>query len=270
MDGHAGQFLIVRKNQSVVPQVHAVQWNGSALVSVTTVALPAGINTSEFHVAFLGDRYLVTWREGSAFDSEVRAITMKPDCTICSPITVVPTVARPNQRAPAIATHFAATTASPAAEALLLWQETDPLPPFVGSVVGQRFVAMQGTPPVVLSPSCGGGGTAGTNGPYALGNTNFRLTLSGGDPAAPLALLGLSVGGLPPISCGCTFVQALVTLVFPAVGGSSEYLFPQPCTPTLVGFELEYQWVLFGTTASPCPLLPNVSASDRRKIVLSE
>ncbi|MCU0863243.1 MAG: hypothetical protein MUC36_05605 [Planctomycetes bacterium] len=275
VDGNGNQFLIVQDGPGASPTSVALvpaQWNGTDLVLGTASTLPNTGNARDYAVGFLGDRYLVAFCGPTAnpFDSEVRAVAVKPDCTVCSQIVTVPTVVRANQQTPAIATHFAASTSGPSGEALLLWNETEALPPFAGSVVGQRFTAMQGAPPVVLSPSCPGGGTAGTNGPFALGNAGFRFTLSGGDPSAPLALLGLSAGGLAPIPCGCTFVQSLQTIVATAVAGTAESAFAVPCDPLLLGFVLEYQWLLFGTAASPCPLLANVSGSDRRQLVLSQ
>lgn len=150
-----------------------------------------------------------------------------------------------------------------------MWDETDYGPPFLSSVVGQRFRTMVGAAAVTLSASCSGGGTASTNGPFSPGNANFQFTLTGGDALAPFALLSLADGSTVPIPCGCTFTNPIAIYAMLNGAGSASYLFPVPCNPTLVGFTLEFQWLLWGAAASPCPLVPNLIASERKLLTLT-
>lgn len=233
----------------------------TALTSTGNLATPA--------IAWLGDRYLVAWHELlGGFDDQVRGLAMQADGTVSSTVFTAPTVTQPNQRSPSLGSQFHGAGAS--GEGLLLVDESNPAPPWSGDLAAHRFRAMVGLPPVVLSPSCVGGGTAGTNGPFSPGNAAFRFTLSGGDPVAPFAILLLSAGNLAPVTCGCTFTQSLASFAMPAVAGSAEHLFPLPPAPTLLGFELEYQWLLFGSAVSPCALLPNITVSDRVRLTMAE
>lgn len=268
MDGDGSQWLVVHGTGSEV-KARSITWNGNALVLGASTTLVGIAGTDGFEVAWLGDRYLAVWQQPTAvpFDYEVRGVAVKPDCTLCGLPFLVGSVARPGQRGPAVAPVF--TTSGPTGDALLAWNETEITPPFVGSVVGQRFRAMVGAPPVVLGPSCPGGGTASMSGPFVLGNQGFRFTVSGADPTAPFALLALADGNTTPVSCGCTFTQSLVLYAVAANLGTAEFPFPLQCNPLLLGFQLEYQWIMLGGTTSPCPVLP-LTGSERVLLTVAE
>lgn len=274
VDGDGGSYLFAYWTTITTPTTittlfcRRVDWDGTFL----TVSQPTTLATTALQwldVAWLGDRGLVAWTEPTAnpFDSDLRAITVQMNCQACSQPFTVATVARPNQRTPAIATHYAGSGASH--EALLVWNETDAAPPFTSSVVAQRFTAMTGAAPATLSSGCGGGGTAATSGPFAPGNTTFQFTLSGGDPTALFALLSIGDGSTTPLACGCMLTNPLVTHAFVSAAGSASHQLPLPCNAQLLGATLEFQWLLWGAAASPCPLLPNLVASDRKLVTLT-
>lgn len=267
VDGDGTNFLVTSATTSV-GKCTPVHWNGSALTigAATTFATTAPNSTG---VGWLGERFLVAWEAPTAnpFDSELKAITVKPDCTTCSVEFSVPVVTRPNQRSPAIGTCFAGGSASP--RALLVWNETNITPPFRSLVHAQRFEAMTGAPAMLMSAACPGGGTAGTQQPFALGSEDFTFELAGGDPTAPLAVLGLGDGTTSPIACGCTFVNPLVTYASLAQNGTARHVFPLPCNPLLLGVTLEFQWLTLGGSTSPCPLVPGLSGSARYLLTLS-
>jgi hypothetical protein len=246
----------------------ALTWNGSTLTIGPSFQFTAAVPNS-MAVSWLGERFLLAWEEPgpNPFDSELKAIAVKPDCTTCSVEFSVPVVTRPNQRAPAIGSCFAGGSALP--RALLVWSETNITAPFRSLVHAQRFEAMLGVSPALLSAPCAGGGFAGTAQPFALGSEDFTFELAGGDPTAPLAVLGLGDGTAAPIPCGCSLINPLVAYASLAINGTARHAFPLPCNPLLLGVTLEFQWLTLGGSASPCPLVPGLSGSDRYLLTLS-
>ena len=266
-DGDGANFVRIRPTSTGI-DLTPITWNGTALVFGATTNYP-GAAVNSVTVAWTGERFLVAWEASTSnpFDSELKALSVKPDCSVCSVEFVVPVVARPNQRAPAIGAGYAG--GSTAGAALLAWSETATAPPFTSSVVVQRFTAMTGGAPVVLSPSGPGGGDSDTEEPFALGSANFAFRLDNADPTAPIAVLGLSDGSTAPIPCGTTFINALATYAMLMTNGTARQPFPVPCNPLLLGFTLEYQWILVGSSFSPCPPVPGLTAGERRVVTLS-
>jgi hypothetical protein len=268
VDGAGGSFVIAWNLGGCACQ--SLVWSGGVLTQGPIVQVPGSTTCRRPDVAFVGDRFLVTWEEPTAtpFDNEIRGLAVLPDCSVCGQGFTVPTIARPNQRAPRLASRFSGGD-SQSTDGLLVWEETASTLPFQGSVVGQRFGAMLGTPPVTLSAGCGNGGTAGTNGPFSPGNTGFRMTLTGGSTLAPVALLLLGLGD-PPFGCGCPLTVSVATEAIVPSLGSASYLFPVPCDAAFLGFQMEFQWLLFGAGTTPCPLLQDVAASSRVRLTLAE
>ena len=155
-------------------------------------------------------------------------------------------------------------------DALISYSENSPTPPFTGTIRGQRYELFgSGIAPVNLLGGCALGGTnTSVGGAFAIGNPNFTFRVTGADPAAFLFLnLGLPSGGL---ICGsCTFTNPLALELQANVGGTASFVFALPCDPAVVNFQLESQWISFGTAFSPCPLLGGVSASNRLLFTLT-
>jgi hypothetical protein len=116
--------------------------------------------------------------------------------------------------------------------------------------------------PTNLLGGCALGGINTYTGPFVVGNPDFKFRVTGADPAALVLLnLGLPSGGL---ICGlCTFTNPVALQLIANVGGVAESAFPVPCDPSLVNFQLESQWLSFGTAFSPCPLVASLSGSNR-------
>jgi hypothetical protein len=154
-------------------------------------------------------------------------------------------------------------------DALVVFAEAFNQPPFTSRVIGQRIENQgPGTTPVTLSPGCGLGGTAGTNGgPFVVGNGSFEFTLSGAQPGA---LLFLSLGfGPTPAPCGtCTLTNPAAITFHQNFGGSAISPFPVPCNPAFISVALEFQWISFLTAANPCPAAAGLSASQRTQVTL--
>jgi hypothetical protein len=75
----------------------------------------------------------------------------------------------------------------------------------------------------------------------------------------------------PLVPCGpCLLVSPIVLTFVPNPGtGTVTHAFPVPCDPIFVGFQMDTQWVAFGTAASPCPLFASLSATNILRSTLS-
>lgn len=100
------------------------------------------------------------------------------------------------------------------------------------------------------------------------GATGMRFTPALGSRAAhdmPLSFELAAVG-----RDGSLRSAAALALELQAnVGGTASFVFALPCDPAVVNFQLESQWIRFGTAFSPCPLLGGVSASNRLLFTLT-
>lgn len=68
----------------------------------------------------------------------------------------------------------------------------------------------------------------------------------------------------PTIPCGtCAWTPFESTVVVPVAGFGAGVELSIPCVPGLVGAQLESQWTVIGSVASPCAVFPGVSLSDR-------
>jgi hypothetical protein len=56
----------------------------------------------------------------------------------------------------------------------------------------------------------------------------------------------------------------------PDAPGDPSFAWPLPYNYAVLGFQLECQWVMFGTAASPCPPVPNLIAYNRVRVPLAE
>jgi hypothetical protein len=268
IDGDGTDFVAACRNYAGEMITRQITWTGTTFTAGVNTQVLGTAQSGACAVGFLGERFLVAWTEGTPnpFDSDVRGVTVKPDCETCSQTFTLATVARSNAIEPAIAAEFAG--ASTGQRALLAWDETDTTLPLTGSVVAHRFTAMVGTPPVTLTPGCGNGGLASAIGAFSPGNENFKFKLTGGDPTAPFALISLSLGG-PSVLCGCELTQWIVLEAVFAVNGGADFPFVPWCDPSYLGTTIEFQWLLLGAAASPCPFVPNLAASNRVQVTLN-
>lgn len=138
------------------------------------------------------------------------------------------------------------------------------------SDVGLQLVeAMgQGGPITDLGGGCGTGGFASSPGPASLGNTALALELFAAPPlAVPFLFLGVPA---PLLTCGvCSVIQPIVANFVPNNAGSATFPFAVPGTPSLVGFQLDFQYVSFNVSYVGCPALPGAAASNIVRVTLA-
>ncbi|HEX5053376.1 MAG TPA: hypothetical protein VFZ65_16485 [Planctomycetota bacterium] len=131
------------------------------------------------------------------------------------------------------------------------------------SDVGLQLVEAMGPGGAIadLGGGCGPGGLAVAPGPFALGNTAFSFELYGAQSLAiPFLLLGVPA---PLLTCGVCSVIQPVTFTFVAnTAGTSQSPFVVPGDGSLVGFQLDFQFLSFNVNYVGCPLLPGVAASN--------
>jgi hypothetical protein len=150
---------------------------------------------------------------------------------------------------------------------------TSGIPPATTTTLGvgaRRAEAIgAGGPVTTLAPGCGGAGTAGVNGPAAVGNPHFAFTLSGMPAGTSATLFNLSA---PAQRFGCASCQILpyaIVLFVAGAGGSATLPVSIPCDPSLVNATVAAQWTVLGNPTSPCAALPQFGFSNTLSVTLS-
>lgn len=272
--GNGAHFLAAFTRFGQLQQVR-LTWNGTTL----TAGAPTLFDTVRGKspaLAWCGDRYLAAWGRttATAGDDEIVLGDYFPDGSLLRPLQTLPTVAQPNQQQPTIRSGFA-DNGNPL-RAVVSWIET-PVGGGSGTACTRTFVTMAGGTPVNLGGSCVGNSCTSllpcgyTQGAFAPGNQTFQIRLQYQDQSAPFALLNLADSSQAPIGCGpCNLMVPLVTIVVNNAPGELAVTWPLPFQFSALGFQLEFQWVMFGTTSSPCPLLPNIVAYNRVRVPFAE
>jgi hypothetical protein len=246
---------------------------GSSLSTVggQTVLDPVGGSQAGPDVCYLGAKYAVFWtREAPNFADDVVGYIVDPDGTPCGSRIVLDGLGQPNrvrQFAPrCIGRRDGSATATD--EGLVVFSDADNVPPFGGDLVAQRFEAAgAGTPPVVVGPGCGAGGTAGVNGAFTIGSTDFAFTLAGAESTAAV-FFSLALPG-PTLGCSpCTLTTPVAFELTPNIRGAAYRAGPGTCDPIYLGLTLEFQWVSVNTSTSPCLMLPTLATSQRLQVTL--
>jgi hypothetical protein len=137
-------------------------------------------------------------------------------------------------------------------------------------VHGQLFDGLgPGGNVVDLGGGCGPGGTATAIGPAVIGNASFRVHVAGVDPAAPLTVLNLAFGNPTPLICGpCAWTPFHLVSVDSLFSGGGGAVLPIPCDATLVGADVHVQFTTPTPAATPCPLFPGFSLSNRLRVTV--
>ena len=272
--GNGDHFLAAFTRFGQLQQVR-LTWNGTTL----TAGAPTLFDTVRGKspaLAWCGDRYVALWGRATATagDDEIMLGVYGSDGTLTRPLETLPTVAQPNQQQPTIRSGFA--TGSDPLRAVVSWIET-PVGGGSGTACTRTFLTVIGGTPVNLGGSCVGNSCTSllpcgyTQGAFAPGNQTFQIRLQYQDQSAPFALLNLADSSQAPIGCGpCNLMVPLVTVVVNNAPGELAVTWPLPFQFSALGFELEFQWVMFGTTSSPCPLLPNIVAYNRVRVPFAE
>ncbi len=218
-------------------------------------------------VAFLGPKYALAWadeRVGSslAYDVVVRERDPKT-CFACGPEYCLGcTSGRIFDFDPQIASRVSGGATDD--QGLVVFASADGTPPFASEVRAQQIEALGvGGPLTDLGGGCGQGGVAGGSGPFAIGNSTFRFTLSGARPAVTAAAFALN-GTVAPLSCGaCKILPPLIFVGVPISSGAASITLPVPCNLWLPGQTIEVQWTTLVPGLVPCASVRNVAFSNR-------
>jgi hypothetical protein len=257
----------------------SLTWNGSALSvpgAAVAVAATATTDQCEPAVAWCLYKFLVLWAHQflpGTYNYDVRGAELSAACATCgNPFQLTGlngSSLRNNEFTPVVASEAGGGAASD--DALLVFAEADDSPPFESSMIAQRYQALgSGGAISVVGSACGVPGTIGTGGgPFAVGNTDFTVTLTGAQPAAIPFLLWGFPGGESTCST-CVMTNALATVFVLPSGGGATYSYRLPCnTFAFLGLTLQTQWVLLNTTANPCPTAPGLGLSMSQRLRLT-
>ncbi|MBK8096323.1 MAG: hypothetical protein IPK26_04405 [Planctomycetes bacterium] len=226
-------------------------------------------------IAWCGYKFVALWAsqllQGGGFD--VRGSEWWSDMTRCgvtfSLLGVNQTISRSQEIQPAVVGK--AASGGVGGDGLILFTEADDGPPFATDLVASRYTAL-GTGGAIIrqGSNCGTPGTIGTNGPAALGNTDFRITLTGAPPGGVPFLLWSLPGG--ETTCGaCSLSNTLSAEFVVPIGGAASSPFPLPCSFTAyLGVTLQTQWAVLASGQSPCAGFPglNLSFTQRQRFTL--
>lgn len=229
-----------------------------------TIDADAGIDEAEPDVAFAGTLYVVVWSEQVAAASNeyrIPVVQMLPgQGAVCGLRYLTGRSPLVDNAKPVVCTQF--TGGGSLDLAMLCWEHGD-LNNGNSLVMRQRFDSFGGGTVVTTSPGCQGGGTAGTQGPLAIGNPRFEVTLTGADPNTLATVLTLGLLTSSPLPCGsCWFVNAQAIISAPVTSGAARLMVPVPCATYLIGAGLSAQWWSLAQGNGGCPALLGVGTSN--------
>lgn len=286
VDGDGTRFLLVFETLEGVAPGPSDVWcqplefcsGGTMLCGVPSgpVANVQGDDERQPAVACLGPMFAVAWSDRnplSTTDYRIHVTNVVPGTTqLCNAPAVTGVASGYLCANPGLCAKRSAGADS--TEALLSFEEANNTSgnsllrshryrPFTGGTVT----------PVNGTSGCGTGGTAGTDGPFAVGNPDFLLTLSGADPTAAVAFLLFDTIQGPISTCGpCAWINPqIVAPLIPVGAGEAEVALPLPCDAGFLGFTMDVQWLVLtpGSVSPPCPLFPYASASGAIRLVMA-
>ncbi|MBK8097781.1 MAG: hypothetical protein IPK26_11780 [Planctomycetes bacterium] len=285
VDGNGTEFLVVydftetaATNGERDVWCRGLNWNGTALTAssaFTAINTTATTDQQDPAVALCQYKYLVLYADQllpGANNYDIRGVELGANCATCgNPIHLTGlngSLTRNVEFRPAVASVYGGGLASD--EALVTFSEADDTLPFESSIIAHRYEALgAGGARTILGTICGAGGTIGTaGGPFAVGNTDFRVTVTGVPAGAlPFLLIGFPGG---EVACGsCTYVNPVSSNFLLPSGSTAAYAYRLPCsTIAFVGVTVQTQWAMFNTTTSPCPAVPTLAFSQRLRLTL--
>lgn len=285
VDGDGSQFLVVYETLEGPAPSPSDVWcqplefcmGATALCGPQGAPLANTVNDDELQpaVACFGSMFAVAWADataGSTTEYRISVSNVVPGaCQLCG--SQVVTGRAPAWRAsqPALCAMRAGGAATMVG--LLSWEERE-VSTGNSLLRSHRYQPFTGgsVTPLAGVAGCGTGGSIGVNGPFALGNSEFKLTLSGANPSSALAYAILDSTLAAPNTCGtCLSINLETTLPVVAAGGSAELPISIPCDLRFLGATLNAQWIVFtpGAPSPPCPAFRFVSASDALRLVLA-
>lgn len=280
VDGDGGTFLVAYQYDATTTGDSEI-WlarlvtdtqGGQSFLGYIPVDTTVGTKQMQPSIAWCGYKYLVLYSSQllqGAYNFDLKGSERGLDGEACGPsftlLGVNSSLTRSIEFQPAIASKRSGGAASE--EALLTFTEADDAPPFASDLVASRYQTLGPGGAITLQGSnCGVPGTIAAVGPAAVGNTDFRVTLSGAPPAALPFLLWSLPGG--ETACGpCSLGNTLSALFLVPSAGTASYTFPLACNyASYVGVTLQAQWALFGTAQNPCPNFPGFGLSFTQRL----
>ncbi len=230
-------------------------------------------------IAWTGPKYVVAWsNEATGFlESAVRSRGVLLDgCTDCGdPEFVVDPEAGVRSHTPRIGSKLGGNVDSEDDDALIAYASVQTGPPFDSDVLARRWRAFSGGSFGNVSGPCGPVSTiALPNGPAALGNENFTLSVDGIPPTLTAAVVHLAQGPAPIVQCigVCPISDPgfLLASVPPTTfgAGSATLDLPLACDSQLEGLAIDCQFLFLGAQVSPCFLVPSLVGSPILRLVL--
>ncbi len=286
IDGNGRHFTVVMEElepgSSTDHDIRASHgiWNGSGLQLIDTFLIESdpGADESRPCVALMGSKYVAAWADPNPNTNtrDIQATNLELDSAArCGNPIFVAGDATTDRSNPAIVSRLSGGDTQSDSGLLAGRQE---------NLTNNRFLLRSylyttfGGGPVNVIPgtgSCANGATAGVSGAAALGNPNFKVTLSGADPASAIAVLALDLSLLPPVSlCGPTCGGIIVpqaTAQLPLSQGATELGLPIPCSPVFFGASMYAQWLVLGSApAGSCAIIPGLRPSDAIQITFGD
>jgi len=277
VDGDGSEFVVVVQRSETTTSTLGDIWSYSVKVPATATqpmsliasprALAANANQDEIHpaVAYVGSGYLATWgvvdKTGPLGKCRIQPLTI--DST-CGNGWLVQYANRPrtmNWLAVASQHNSDATTASRKARVIYDTGWTPATGP--RSILQKVNYEVVGGPKTSIANGCGGGGSLSIPEPFAFGE-RVTPTLSGADKTAvvALAMLGTSAARTQ-FPCGsCSILLGPISFPLAVSAGKAQWSVGIPCNAAFKDLELDFQYIVYTPGTSPCPTLPNFSASD--------
>lgn len=275
IDGKDGNFMVVYEREVAVGNrdIHAATVTttpaGISFASSGTIA-NASADECDPAIGLIGPKYLVCFARATGFlDWQLIVRPMATTgCVTCGVETTL-NGALTGERSPAVTSRFANGSTGQGTALIVYTSNTNTLP-LQGDVHAQQFTAASTTTPTILWNGCGSSTTLLADGTFTLGSTGFQFRVQTTDPQAAIGLFSLGVTG-GSIACGgCTFVAPTVLGAGLLAGGQTTYPLAIPCNVALLGFQLDAQGAVLGTTNNLCPIVPQASASTAYRYTLAE
>lgn len=275
VDGDGQSYVVAYERQEVSYSAEydvycrGLTWDGINLMPAggeVALATDPGSDESAPAVGMVDSRFLVAWAQAqpgsSSYDVMMR--TVDAGGQACGPLSGVPPSLTASDVHPAIGAQRA--SGGGGGEGMVAYASTDTQGnQFALTHVVEQFT---GASTQITGPGCGLGGTISVTGPFAIGNLDFRVDLTGADPATGPLFLSLGAPGATFPCGGCTLVNPLVAVPVPSNNGNASLPLPVPCGIPPVPFVFEFQWVAFGSWVSACQAVPILSVSDRLQATL--
>lgn len=280
VDGDGDSWLVVfqeHESSNTGPSdiyCRRFEWNGSSVSAPNAAVLvegAAGVDERDPAIGNLGLKYVAAWAtQFSGLNYDIATVELNPaNCLSCGVRQLnAGTGLNVVDINPEIATRWSGRATNNAATVdggMIAWMDASSNPPFDADIVLHYYEAFEGGAVSNLGGGCGNGGNNAFNGPVALGNTDFNLSVNGAGSDLLLVSIMFVNNSVP---CGGCQINGDTTsyLFAPGVGGSSSFDLPIPCDSVFIGSELYTQWASIQSGTNPCAIIPSslqISYSNR-------